>query len=168
MLRRLRTSPAAFTLLELVLVMMVICTALAIAAPSMRGWSRGSRLRDAGDQFLALTRWARSQAVADSRVYRLYVEPGSGRYWVAAQEGQEFLPVGSSLGQVYVLPEDLSIELTDLEPQSQRMEFIEFYPTGRTWPARVRIALGPDDFLEIACDSPADEFRLLTPSGGRS
>ena len=32
------------------------------------------------------------------------------------------------------------IELTGLDGASARMEFIEFYPTGRTWPARVRIA----------------------------
>jgi Tfp pilus assembly protein FimT len=165
--QRRQSSSAAFTLLELVLVMVVICTALAVAAPSMRGWSRGSRLRDAGDQFLALTRLARSQAVAESRVHRLYVDPASGRYWVAAQEGQQFVPIGSSLGQVFVLPEDLVIELTGLEAQSSSMEFIEFHPTGRTWPARVRIALDENDFLEIACESPADEFRLLTASGGR-
>jgi len=165
---RRRPSSHAFTLLELVLVMVVICTALAVAAPSMSGWSRGSRLRDAGDQFLALTRWARSQAVAESRVYRLYVEPGAARYWVAAQEGQEFVGVGSSLGQVFTLADDLSIELTGLDGASARMEFIEFYPTGRTWPARVRIALDYDDFIDIACDSPADEFRLFGPTGGRS
>ena len=163
-----RPSSAAFTLLELVLVMVVICTALAVAAPSMRGWSRGSRLRDAGDEFLALCRWARSQAVAESRIYRLYVDPPSGRFWAVAQDGQEFVPIGSSLGQVRALSDELSIELTGLESQAARMEFIEFHPTGRTWPARVRIALSEYDFLEIACESPADEFRLLTPSGGRS
>lgn len=162
-----RRSSSAFTLLELVLVLVVICTALAVAAPAMRGWSGGSRLRNAGDEFLALTRWARSQAVAESRVYRLYVEPGAGQYWVAAQDGTEFVSTGSSLGQVFTLSNEMMIELTGLESASQPLEFIEFDPTGRTLPARVRISLDVDDFLEIACDSPADEFRLMTPSGGR-
>ena len=168
MRRRSRTSACSFTLLELVLVLAVISAALAIAAPAMRGWGRGSRLSDAGDQLLALTRWARSQAVAESRVYRLYVDAAAGRYWVAAQDGQEFVPLRSSLGQVFVLPNDLMIELTGLQTQAAPMEFIEFHPTGRTQPARVRIALDGNNFLEIACESPADEFRLLVPSGGRS
>lgn len=167
MTRTRHPSSTAFTLLELVLVLVVICTALAVAAPAMRGWSSGSRLRDAGDQFLALTRWARSQAVADSRVYRLYVEPGAAQYWVAVQDGLEFVSIGSSLGQVFTLPNEMTIELTGVESASQPLEFIEFDPTGRTWPARVRISLDVDDFLEIACESPADEFRLMTPSGGR-
>ena len=65
--RRTRKASVAFTLLELVLVLVVLSTALAVAAPSMRGWSKGSTLRDAGDQFLAVARWARSQAVAGAK-----------------------------------------------------------------------------------------------------
>ena len=45
----------------------------------MSGWGRGSRLRDAGDQVLALTRWARAQAIASSTVHRLNVDPQTGR-----------------------------------------------------------------------------------------
>ena len=160
-----RTSRAAFTLLELVLVMVVISATLAIAAPSMRGWSRGSRLRDAADQFLATTRWARSQAIADSKVYRLYVDPAANRYWVAVENGQQFVAVASSLAQPQVLPGEFRIELTGPDAQAGQMEFIEFYPTGRTWPARARITLSDDDFLDVACDSPADEFHLITNSG---
>ena len=38
---------SGFTLLELILVMVIICTALALAAPSLNGWARGSKMRDA-------------------------------------------------------------------------------------------------------------------------
>ncbi|MEO6437495.1 MAG: GspH/FimT family pseudopilin [Tepidisphaeraceae bacterium] len=169
---RRRTYSAAFTLLELVLVLVVLSTALAVAAPSMRAWSKGSKLRDAGDQFLSVTRWARSQAIADSRVYRLYVDPAAGQYWVAAQDGQEFVALGSGLGRVNVLSEDLRIQLTNLDvqgaSQASTLEFVEFYPTGRAWPARVRITLDNGDATDIVCESPAEEFRLVSNAGGRS
>src|SRR3954471_5099811 len=80
----------AFTLLELVMVMVLIVIILSIAAPSLRGWSRGSRLRDATDDFLSLTRYARTQAIAKSAICRVNVDPGSGRCWVSMQDGQKF------------------------------------------------------------------------------
>ena len=55
-----RPNHHAFTLLELVLVMVVICTVLAIAAPSMRGWNQGNKLKDAATEFIALTKLART------------------------------------------------------------------------------------------------------------
>jgi hypothetical protein len=48
------------------------------------------------------------------------------------------------------------------------MEFVEFYPTGRTWPAHVRITLDNGDSTDIACESPGEEFRFVTNNGGRS
>ena len=43
--------------------LIILCVALAVTAPSLSGWNRGSKSRDAGEQFLALTRWARTQAL---------------------------------------------------------------------------------------------------------
>lgn len=151
------TSPA-FTLVELIIVMVIITTALAMAAPSLTGWNRGSRLRDAGDQFLALTRWARGQAIAGARVHRLNVDAPTGRYWVTAQEGLEFIPIASDFGQEFVVPEGATITMTDTE--SRPLEFIEFFPTGRTSPRLVRLA---DDRgqIDIVCETPAQGFRIL-------
>ena len=68
-----RPNHPGFTLIELLLVLVVISAALGIAAPSLSHWGRGQRLRDAGDEFLATVRWARAQAIANSRTYRLNV-----------------------------------------------------------------------------------------------
>ncbi|MDB4966667.1 MAG: hypothetical protein JWN44_2356, partial [Myxococcales bacterium] len=66
-----RTAPQsrpAFTLLELVLVMLVITIAIAVVAPTLRGWSRGSHLRDTAEQFVTLTRLARTQAASSAQL----------------------------------------------------------------------------------------------------
>jgi type II secretion system protein H len=150
----------AFTLIELILVLVILSTALAIAAPSLRGWSKGSKLRDAADQFQAVTRWARAQAIAESQTYRLNVEAHEGRYWLTTQDGMEFVPVASDFGAEFVMPDGATITMTQRD-QSQPLEFVTFYPTGRTTaPAIVRLAddRGTYDFI---CDTPAEGFRRL-------
>lgn len=156
-----RSSQSSFTLLELVLVLMIISLSLALVAPSLRGWSAGSRLRDAGDQFLAVARWARAQAVAESQVYRLNVDSSSGRYWLTVQNGMEFVSTGTSLGQMYALPTGLNIAMN--EPLSgQPLSVVDFFPTGRTQPAHVRISSDDGFAVNIVCPTPAEGFALAT------
>ena len=158
---RTRIHPRrAFTLIELIVVMMIISIALAVAAPSLSGWNRGSRLRDATEQFLALTRWARVQAIATSRVHHINVDAQTGRYWVSAQEGLEFVPVSSHFGDEFYAPDGATIEITD--EQSQPADSIAFYPNGRTTPRRVRLSDDRGEF-ELVCQTPAETFRLLKP-----
>ena len=71
-------NAAGMTLLELILVMLILSTVLAMAAPSLRGFFTSRRIDDAAAQILALTQFARSQA--DQRGDRLPAQlrhPGS-------------------------------------------------------------------------------------------
>jgi type II secretion system protein H len=156
MIRRPRHS--AFTLIELVLVLVIISTAMALAAPSLSGWSRGSRLRDAGDQFLAVARYARTQALANCQMYRLNVDSQGGRYWLTAQDGQQFVPLGNEFGRMFTVDETMHITVAGGD--SKPIEFVEFYPTGRTRVANVRIAAGNGEFVDIVCPTPAEGFSL--------
>src|SRR5437764_12831170 len=89
----------AFTLLELVMVMVLACLALALVAPSLSNWSHGNQLRDAADEFVSLTRYARSSAIAESITYRLSIDPQSGSYQLTAQNGDAFAPLQTARGQ---------------------------------------------------------------------
>jgi prepilin-type N-terminal cleavage/methylation domain-containing protein len=153
-----RPQHRGFTLLELVLVMVVVCTALAMAAPSLSGWSRGAKLRDAADQFFAVTRYARAESASSCQVHRLYVDPSAGRYWLAAQDGQQFVELSTGLGRAVVVPDGFRINLTDA--QSKTLEFVEFYPTGRTTPAHFSITADNGETINYECPSPAEGFRL--------
>src|SRR5438105_2736475 len=92
-----------FTLLELVLVMVIIALALAAVAPKLGAWSRGRQVRDAGQQFIALTRFARSQAICDGTIYRLTISSQTRSYQLSKQDGQNFVPVPSDLGEAFPL-----------------------------------------------------------------
>ena len=157
-MRTTRSHSRGFTLFEIILVMVILCIAMAVAAPSLRGWSHGARLRDSADQFLAAARFAHTKAIADCKIYRLYVDPKAGSYWVTVQEGEQFLNVGSDFGRVFQVAEGVQMQVTSGEANSN-VEFIEFYPSGRSMPASARFS---DDMasINVTCRSPAEGFRI--------
>jgi prepilin-type N-terminal cleavage/methylation domain-containing protein len=162
---RRRSNPAAFTLLELILVMVIICTALALAAPSLNGWARGSKMRNAVDQFVALTQFARTQAVSTATVHRLQIDGAARAYYVLIQDGDQFVPLNTEMGREFSLPTDFSLKMTD--DAGQNRDFVDFYPTGRTDPARVEITAPDGETKVIQCPSPTEAFRLVNPGDGQ-
>jgi prepilin-type N-terminal cleavage/methylation domain-containing protein len=164
MTRRPRQS--AFTLLELILVMVIICTALAMAAPSLNGWARGTKMRNAVDQFVAMTQFARTQAISTATVHRLQVDGPARAYYVLVQDGEQFVPLNTEMGRQFPLPEEFSLKLTDLGGATR--DYIDFYPTGRTEPGTVEITSTlNNDVMVIRCPSPTEAFRLVQPGDGR-
>ena len=163
---RPRSNPAGFTLLELILVMVIICTALALAAPSLNGWARGSKMRDQVDQFIALTQFARTQAISTATVHRLQIDGAARGYYVLIQDADgQFVQLNTEMGQQFQLPDEFSLKMTD--DSGQNRDFVDFYPTGRTDPATVVITAPDGDSKTIQCPSPTEAFRLVNPGDGR-
>jgi prepilin-type N-terminal cleavage/methylation domain-containing protein len=156
--RPMSQGKRAFTLLELVLVMVLIAIILSYAAPSLRGWSRGSKLRDATDQMLSATRYARTQAIAKSTVCRLEFDMANGRYAVSYQCGQNFAPDPDEDASGSLPP---GYHITVQIAQPVQGNAIEFYPTGRTQPAIIRITADNGESREIQCASAAEDFEVV-------
>jgi type II secretion system protein H len=158
-----RRAQSGFTLWELILVMVVITIALAMAAPSLGGWGRSAKLRDVGDQFLAVTRFARSQAIADAQVYRLNIDTTAGTYWLTTQQGQQFVELGNSFGQLHAVPEGYRIILhaTAGAVDQPAATTIDFLPNGRLTPAQIQIATDMGATLDIAALAATEQFRVI-------
>lgn len=156
-----------FTLLELILVLVIVCTALAIAAPSLRGFWSGAQTKDAVHHILALARWARSQAAADGRVYRLYLNRQVYTFWLAVEDGGSFVPLGKEFGRVYSLPAGARIDLTTLGGAAQ--DFIDFYPDGWATPAIIRLTDPRGEEIQLASRSPTERLEVVdgTEAGTR-
>ena len=75
-----------FTLLELILVMVILSTVLAMAAPSLRGFFGSRKTNDTASQILSLTQFARSQAISEGIIYRLNFDTRERTYWLTAQK----------------------------------------------------------------------------------
>ena len=142
------------------LVLVIISIALAAAAPALRGWGKGSRLRASADQFVAVARWARTQAIANSQVYRLNIDANAGRYFLTVQNGTQFEPIGSTWGQVFDVPGGFGISVNEASSK-QPLGTLDFLPTGRTQPAWVRITSDDGFAIDIKCPTPAEGFSLV-------
>ena len=157
------TRPAGFTLLELILVLAVLAIAAAMAAPSLRQFGRGRGAGDCAAQIVALTHYARTQAVTDGAVYRLNLDPASGTFWLTVQRAGFFESLGNEFGRVFTAPEGVTMEC-DLPPQPDGL-YVEFWPTGRTQPAVIRLTDTSNRVTEVACYYPTERFRVVNSGG---
>lgn len=164
-------SHRGFTLLELVLVLMLIGIVLGMAAPSLRGWARGSKLRDASDQFVSVARYARSQAIATGQTHRISINSEGTGYELLIQSGEEFTAPEGGIGPEFELLEGLQIRLVQRSPEADARiaqggssdATIDFFPTGRVEVAQVRISGPENDGFDILCATPSEGFRVLQP-----
>ena len=108
---RATTAPSvpAFTLIELILVMAVIASVLAMSAPVLRGFFASRQAADTAAHMLALTRWARSHAVTRGQPCRLIIDSQAGQYWLAVQEGSAYVVMEGELARRFHLPEGVSV-----------------------------------------------------------
>ena len=178
---------AGFTLLELILVMMIAVVVLSIAAPSLRMFANARPVANAAAQFVALTDYARSQAISEGRTYRLNLDPDKGLFWLTAQEGGVFQPLEREFGRVFSFPEGTKMDWlaplavstgitvpglrlpgqTDIQDASGTTAhtFIAFYPDGHTETSELRLTDRRGNTLSIVCFSPTERFRVVTAKG---
>ncbi len=79
-------SDKGITLMELIFVMALLATVMAIATPTFSRFFGGRTLEEESRRFLALTRYARSEAISRSVMTELWIDPSSGRYGLNSQE----------------------------------------------------------------------------------
>jgi prepilin-type N-terminal cleavage/methylation domain-containing protein len=155
-----RTQHEGMTLLELILVMLILSTVLAMAAPSLRGFFTSRRIDDTAAQILALTQFARSQAVSEGIVYRLNFDTRDRTYWLTAQKAGVFEPLQTECGQTYTLPKDIELEVQDIE-QKDKDVFLAFTPHGTMTAGTIRLIDQGGRTLEVICPSVTESFSIV-------
>ena len=157
-----------FTLLELVLVMVILSTVLAMAAPSLRGFFASRQTHDTAAQILALTQLARSQAISEGIIYRLNFDTRERTYWLTAQQAGTFEKLKTGFGQIFTLPKDMVMELEGIEEQDSEM-FLAFTPQGTVTAGTVRLIDRGGRALEVTCPTVTESFSIVEPeqSNGR-
>jgi type II secretion system protein H len=155
-----------FTLLELVLAMVIMCTLLAVAAPSLRGFFTSRRTDDTAARIASLTRLARSRAITEGRVYRLRFDDRLRTFYLTAQRDAGFERPVSSLGRPSAVPADVQLDLL-VDGADPGRDYVEFYPDGRTEPASVRLTDIKGFVLEVACPAPTELFTVTRPETDR-
>src|SRR6266516_1572443 len=76
----MRVAKAAFTLIELIVVMAMLMIVLAVAAPSLSNFFRGRTLDSEARRFVSLTRYGQSRAVSDGVPMLLWIDTRQRAY----------------------------------------------------------------------------------------
>ena len=151
---------AGFTLLELILVMLILSTVLAMAAPSLRGFFGSRQSQDTAAQILALTQFARSQAISEGVVYRLNFDTKERIYWLTAWKSGSFRELETEFGQFFALPRDMVMELDDTDEEDGK-PFVEFTPQGTVTAATIRLIDRGGRALEVTCPTVTESFSIV-------
>jgi prepilin-type N-terminal cleavage/methylation domain-containing protein len=149
-----------FTLLELILVMVILSTVLAMAAPSLSGFFGSRQTHDTAAQILALTQLARSQAISEGITYRLNFDTTERTYWLTAQQAGTFEQLEIGLGQIFTLPKDMVMELEDVEEEDME-KFLQFTPQGTVTAATIRLIDRRGLALEVTCPTVTESYSIV-------
>lgn len=148
------------TLLELILVMVILSTVLGMAAPSLRGFFTSRRGDDAAAQILALTQFARSQAISEGIIYRLNFDVQDRTCWLTAQKSGTYERLDTSFGKAYTIPKDLALELEDAQKDNHDT-FLVFTPYGTVTAATIRLIDRRGRALEVSCPTVTESFSIV-------
>ncbi|HVY69226.1 MAG TPA: prepilin-type N-terminal cleavage/methylation domain-containing protein [Verrucomicrobiae bacterium] len=169
-----RRDRAAFTLLEMVVVVALIAILAAAIVPEMRGTMGDARLRASGRQLIDVIDMTCSRAVSLNQLHRLRFEPGTGRYRVErrasredrAEKGRRFVPAREIPGFEGEIDRRVSLHVRPLD--GEPMETPAGPGSGPTGPAEpapmsATASEGPpgDEAISFYPDGTADASELM-------
>lgn len=150
---RIRSGEAAFTLMELMVVLALIAILSAAILPEMRGSFEDAVLRSSARQVVDVFGLANARAVSLSQAHRVRFDPAAGRYSVEAQSGRSarrgpFTPVPDLTGGTGTLdprvhleihPSGASLPAPEIATPADSANSIAFYPDGTSDAAELRL-----------------------------
>ena len=136
-----KTRPAAFTLIELVLVMAMLLIVLAVAAPSLSRFFRGRTLDSEARRFVSLTRYGQSRAVSEGVPMLLWIDPKQSAYGLEEETGYTAVD-GKAVD--FAIGKDLIVEVADLPSQAATAQVGR---AAQSNPNKPTIRFLPDGFI---------------------
>ena len=149
-------TAGAFTLIEFILVMALLMTVMAFAAPTLSNFFRGRKLSSEARRFVTLARYGQSRAVSEGSPMMLWLDRTDGSYGLRSEDGNTArnLPVesgrlrersgyeGADKKQPeFRLADDLRFSLTEASQTNGRIVTIRFLPDGAMDEGSLRILL---------------------------
>ncbi len=124
-----KTEPNnAFTLIEILLVIIIAAVVLAMALPNFSQGYRQFQLKKMSDDLISVARWAQAMAMGQHRIYALFFSNDRRSYVMMRapqdDDGQkgDFQQISGSLGRRRIIPADIHLNV--------QQDGIRFYPDG--------------------------------------
>jgi prepilin-type N-terminal cleavage/methylation domain-containing protein len=149
-----------FTLLELILVMIILCTVLAMVSPSLRGFFSSRQINMVAEQMLNLTRYAKINSISTCSSFRILFDTGEKEYWLSSLQEGEYVRLKNDFGRSFIIPSDIEIKFEDISRQDG-FYYIEYDPEGYCKECKLRLEDDKDNIIELNCYSPSEEFVLV-------
>lgn len=125
----------AFTLVELIIVMALLATIMALSAPSLSRSLRGRNLDQEAKRFIALTEYARQEAVSQGVPMVVWIDPEAGQFGVEPKTGY---PAMSNRVKNYKLNDDVHFEVGSTASRAEGvLQAVELAPDGMPEPTSI-------------------------------
>jgi len=147
-----RDSPTAFTLLELIIVIVILGILFLISTPRFRSTYEDIQLKSAAQDIINLSRLIRQQAILKQAIHRLEYKKDKSdrlRFIVSYKEGSGFIQDRDRLADIKI-PRNIEIEIKKKE------KAIYFYPDGTM--NEVKVELSGNERRIILTDSKTKGF----------
>jgi prepilin-type N-terminal cleavage/methylation domain-containing protein len=141
---------AAFTMIELILVMALLVIVVAVTFPTLKNFFAGRTLDSEGRRFLTLTRYGQNRAESEGIPMTLWIDPIQGSYGLEAQRG--FLDHDNKAVD-YSLDEKLDIEIAQTglnRAQLTSEQQLRRKNTGSARNSNSEIRFAPDGSIDVA------------------
>ncbi len=150
------TETRAFTLVELILVMALLTTIMALSVPSLARSFRQHNLEQEAARILALTEYGREEAISEGVPMSLWIDAEKGLFGIDALPG--YVP-GDVHRKEYPLGGDIRFDIAKAAvDQENHVEAAQYAPDGELDPLGV-------DAIRIVDRSGAAMVVARTPDG---
>jgi type II secretory pathway pseudopilin PulG len=143
----------------MVLVMVIICTLLGMAAPSLRRFFVSRSTNDTAARMLNLTKLARTSAVTEGIPYRFNIAATQHAFFLTVVRHGVEERLSSSLGRSFPIPEGTTVSL-DVPGAEPGRDYVEFSTDGLVEPATITLKDIKGGIVEVACAAPTETFAI--------
>lgn len=159
-----RQTRAAFTLVELIAVMALLVTVIAVASPSLAGFFRGRAVEAEARRFMSLTRFGQSRAASEGVPMILWVDLNQRTYGLEADSS---FTDEDTRAVEYMLDGSVTAEIGATESGSETITGNTLFGSGTVTSSRhsslPHIRFEPDGGIS---ESSPENFRLMDRDGG--
>ncbi len=148
------------TLLELILVMVLLCTVLAIAAPSLRGFFSNREINETASKINSMMRYASTMAISDSNYYRFNYNSDKHEFWLTYLYEGRYEILETDYSKKISIPLDIDVDIEDWQ-RDEGSYYVEFSPMGKNSPGRMRLTNPQERVIDILCLSSTERYQVV-------